>query len=384
MTRAPAGAGVHTGGAETGSRRRGSPVLSLALVLAGWIALRTMALALPSPETLALPGKVAPMVPTEAAVASSAPMSVPFVSMWLQPSGGMAPVRKTERRPRPVGQGAGAADAAFAGSSRASGWGWSLPPGEAPHGRDDVRRAPAVATRTDPLPAAYAVPAGASPAPHARWSGDAWFLLRRGSSGTALAAGLPAYGGSQAGGVLRYRIMPQERHRLTAYLRATGAVRSDVDDRQLALGLSARPVPTIPVSLLVEGRLQQGSFATRLRPSIAAVTELPPITLPLGLRSDVYAQAGWVGGAGATPFFDAQAVVDRALVPLARGIDLRAGGGVWSGGQKGAVRLDLGPRAGLVVQRGRFPLRLSADWRFRVAGQAAPGSGPALTLATGF
>ena len=159
---APAGAGVHTGGAETGSRRRGSPVLSLALVLAGWIALRAMALALPSPETLALPGKVAPMVPAEAAVASSAPMSVPFVSMWLQPSGGVASVREAAWRPWPVGQGAGTADAAFAGSSRGSGWGWSLPPGEAPHGRDDVRRAPAVATRTDPLSAAYVAPAGSS------------------------------------------------------------------------------------------------------------------------------------------------------------------------------------------------------------------------------
>lgn len=359
-------------------------MVSLALVLAGWVAMRTMALALPSPETRALPGQGAPTAPAAVAVAPPAPMSVPLVSMWLQPSGGMAPVREAERRPWPVGQGVGAADVAAAGASRAGGWAWSLPPGGPPQGRDSFRPDPAVSTQADPQPAAYAAPAGASPAPHARWSGDAWFLLRRGSSGTALAAGLPAYGGSQAGGVLRYRIMPQDRRRLTAYLRATGAVRSDVDDRQLALGLSARPFPTMPVSLLVEGRLQQGGFATRLRPSIAAVTELPPISLPLGLRSDIYAQAGWVGGAGATPFFDAQAVVDRALLPLARGIDLRAGGGLWSGGQKGAVRLDLGPRAGLVVQRGRFPMRLSADWRFRVAGQAAPGSGPALTLATGF
>jgi hypothetical protein len=28
--------------------------------------------------------------------------------------------------------------------------------------------------------------------------------------------------------------------------------------------------------------------------------------------------------------------------------------------------------------------RVSLDWRFRVAGAAAPGSGPALTVATGF
>jgi hypothetical protein len=29
-------------------------------------------------------------------------------------------------------------------------------------------------------------------------------------------------------------------------------------------------------------------------------------------------------------------------------------------------------------------LRIEADWRFRVAGSAAPGSGPALTLAVDF
>lgn len=378
---------VPTGaGTGTGPRRRGSPILSLAMVLTGWIALRTVALALPFPEKMAQPVKAVPIVPVAAAVTPSAPMAVPliFTWSWSWPSGGVASPREAEARSRALRQRAGAVDAAFAGQDGASGAGRFMPPGEATRWRGSFRPDPAVSVRADALPAAYAEPAAAVSSPHSRWSGDAWLLLRRGSSGTALAAGLPAYGGSQAGGVLRYRIMPQDRHRLTAYLRATGAVRSDVDDRQVALGLSARPVPTVPVSLLVEGRLQQGGFATRLRPSIAAVTELPSISLPLGLRSDIYAQAGWVGGAGATPFFDAQAVVDRTLLPLPWGIDLRAGGGLWSGGQKGAVRLDLGPRAGLVVQRGRFPLRLSADWRFRVAGQATPGSGPALTLATGF
>jgi len=33
---------------------------------------------------------------------------------------------------------------------------------------------------------------------------------------------------------------------------------------------------------------------------------------------------------------------------------------------------------------GKASVELSADWRFQVAGNALPGSGPALTLSTGF
>jgi hypothetical protein len=32
----------------------------------------------------------------------------------------------------------------------------------------------------------------------------------------------------------------------------------------------------------------------------------------------------------------------------------------------------------------RIGVRVGVDWRFRVAGRAAPGSGPALTVAAGF
>jgi hypothetical protein len=33
---------------------------------------------------------------------------------------------------------------------------------------------------------------------------------------------------------------------------------------------------------------------------------------------------------------------------------------------------------------GRAGIRASAEWRFRVAGDAEPGSGPALTIGTAF
>ena len=63
---------------------------------------------------------------------------------------------------------------------------------------------------------------------------------------------------------------------------------------------------------------------------------------------------------------------------------LRLGAGAWGGAQDGAKRLDLGPSASFDLPVGRVNTRLSADYRFRVAGDAAPGSGAAVTFSAGF
>ena len=59
--------------------------------------------------------------------------------------------------------------------------------------------------------------------------------------------------------------------------------------------------------------------------------------------------------------------------------------GLWAGAQRGAGRVDLGPAIELGVPLGRQArARIEADWRFRVGGRAAPGSGPAVVLAVSF
>lgn len=58
--------------------------------------------------------------------------------------------------------------------------------------------------------------------------------------------------------------------------------------------------------------------------------------------------------------------------------------GLWAGGQKGAARLDFGPTIGTDVKVGETMIRVDADWRLRVAGDARPALGPALTLSTSF
>lgn len=223
--------------------------------------------------------------------------------------------------------------------------------------------------------------------PSPRLSADAWLLLRGGSAAAAvpatpLAAGTAGYGGSQSGAVLRYRLFLEDPRRLSAFLRVSSATYTS--DREATLGLSARPVGSIPILLQAEARLQSDGNGSRLRPAVQAVSQFPPLALPLGWRGEVYAAGGYVGGRGATPFYDAQSVVDHPLFGIGRSAEFRLGGGAWAGGQKGVGRVDVGPRASVTFRVKRISVRAAVDYRARVAGHAAPGSGPALTLSAGF
>ncbi len=227
--------------------------------------------------------------------------------------------------------------------------------------------------------------ASALPGPRrARWSGDGWVLLRPSGGPPALATLPAAYGASQFGAVIRYDLRPDSAVRSQIYLRATGAIGAAFRDRQAALGAAIRPFPQVPLVGLIEGRLQQGSDTVRLRPAAALVSELAPFRLPLGAVGEVYGQAGWVGGRDATAFFDAQATAERTVLGIGPGTALGIGAGLWSGGQRGAARLDLGPHVVLHSRLGPLPVRAALDWRARVAGSASPGSGPVVTLSAGF
>lgn len=216
-----------------------------------------------------------------------------------------------------------------------------------------------------------------------RWSGDSWLLWRRDGGGVGIAAFAgPSYGASQAGAVLRYRLAPGSRYQPQAYLRGSTAL-NDPRESELAFGLAVRPLAAVPATLLVEGRAARSGGHTRWRPAVAVVSALPPLRLPLDLRGEAYVQAGYVGGPGATAFVDGQARIDRPFVRLGRA-ELRGGAETWGGAQRGASRLDFGPSVTLAVPLGKVTARLAADWRFRVAGQAVPSSGPALTLSAGF
>lgn len=231
-------------------------------------------------------------------------------------------------------------------------------------------------------PASVLVPASApNPARVSRWSADGW-LLWRDDTTTPVTSGRPSYGRSQLGAVVRYELAPGSGHRPQAYLRGSAAMQG-AREQEVAVGLSARPLGRVPLRVAAEVRAGDRASGFAVRPAAYAVTELAPQQLPGRLVAEAYVQAGYVGGRGATAFVDGQARVDRSLAATAD-FDLRAGAAAWGGAQDDGARLDVGPSAALAFRLGEARGRLAADYRFRLAGNAEPASGPALTLSAGF
>ena len=221
-----------------------------------------------------------------------------------------------------------------------------------------------------------------------RWSLDAWAVWREGSDAAPVSQGrVPVYGASQAGALLQYRFDPGSARDARAYVRAYRAL-VDRPESEVALGVSARPKPSVPVRLAAELRVTDNRFDTRVRPAAYAVTEIPPVELPFDLRADIYAGAGYVAGEGDTLFADGQANVTRQLARFGSegrdAVKLSVGAGAWGGAQRDANRLDVGPTMRVDLSVGDVPARFSIDWRERVGGDASPVSGLAATLSTSF
>lgn len=415
---------------------RGQPVIALAMILAMWIAVRVTFIALeggPAEDAermarLSRPQRLAaPAPPKQGLVARDhsdpdysnpdrtnpdrhfpgehyarlATLGVPYVPRRSAQSAGRRPLAlaMTDFAPLAESQQAGFPPWPVSGGQPPSANGSGIAPAWPAEENQPITGPRMTNLAPQEVPArAGSAPAGPSPAIEApgkpaprrvpRWSADGWLLLRTGDQAPALAAGAAAYGGSQAGAVLRYGFARANRLRPQAYLRVSAALGARVRQNEAALGLLVRPVRRLPVAVLGEWRLQEQGGLTRSRPVIMAVTEIAPLRLPFDVEAEVYAQGGWAGGRDATPFYDLAATFERRVVNPLPGAQLSAGGGVWSGGQRGAARLDVGPRMELRGMVGpssrRIGVRVGVDWRFRVAGQARPGSGPALTVAAGF
>lgn len=239
------------------------------------------------------------------------------------------------------------------------------------------------AQRDGQLPPVFGFPPSATPARStSRWSGDAWVFLRQGGEGARQGGAiLPTYGASQAGAVLRYRLTDATAGS-ALYLRLTSAL-DNRDGREGAVGIAARPLRNVPVAAMAEARLHQFGGETELRPAVMLISEFSPVELGYAMRLESYFQAGYVDGRFATGFADGQMRVTREVSDTTRA-SLRAGAGAWGGVQRDANRVDIGPTAVVDMRLGRTSARLAVDYRFRAAGDAAPDSGPAVTLSTGF
>ncbi len=214
----------------------------------------------------------------------------------------------------------------------------------------------------------------------AGWSLGGWLYLRDG--GLIAPGGITAasqLGGSQAGLRLGYGF--GDTGRVRAYGRATIAVRRPAQ-RELAFGLAFAPLAHWPVDVAVEQRVAVGRAG---RTALAAMVSggVGDVVLPHGFRLEAYGQAGIVGARRRDGFADGAIVIDRRLGPD-ESSPLRVGALAAGAVQPGAARVDVGPRLTLRLPDVGEGSRIALDWRQRIAGDARPASGLALTLASDF
>jgi hypothetical protein len=210
-----------------------------------------------------------------------------------------------------------------------------------------------------------------------RWSASAWTFVRRGEA-TQLAPG-GTLGGSQVGARFAYRLGAVADGPLSLSVRVYSPLKNP-RGAEAALGLEWQPAPVLPVRLLAERRQAIGKEG-RSAFSLTAYGGISDREIVGPVKMDLYAQAGVVGARSRDLFVDGSLGIG---VPIDAGERLKVGMGAWAAAQPGVSRLDVGPQLTVKLPVEGKNVRLSADWRLRVAGEAAPGSGPALTLSTDF
>jgi hypothetical protein len=190
------------------------------------------------------------------------------------------------------------------------------------------------------------------------------------------AVGPASYGASQYGIIAT---IPVSKAGLDINLRTSGSPISN-NEIELAAGIRWQPAKKFPVLLIAERRFRPYSLD-----HFAAIAVLNPGALKLGrkVEASFYGQAGSIFGKEVSGFFDANANVSKhwSAGTKAR---LGIGAGGWAGGQKSGYRVDTGPILWGETTIGKMQLRLQADWRYRIAGNAKPDDGPSITISTGF
>lgn len=215
-------------------------------------------------------------------------------------------------------------------------------------------------------------PVAAGPKALDRVQLTSWALLRgqNGALGPSSLGSGGNLGGSQAGARLSYNFTRQ----IAATLRTTSDVGRATGE--VAAGVRVQPLQSLPVWFTLERRQALSRFGGRNAFALFVEGGVWQRPLPLEFALDVYLQGGVVDFRNRYLFVDGGDAVSR---PVYR--QFSAGFGVWGGAQPGVYRVDAGPRISMQV---RPNVRVHLDWRQRLAGNAAPGSGPAVTLAGDF
>lgn len=352
-------------------RSRGQPLIAMLGILVAWIAFRLLMIEAPAPEF----------------TSSELQLRDKFTGAF-----GSRPTHTIDDLPSLARPGASISSASSENPARPFAFERSSPPSYDlaaaelhPSGVKLDSATPKVSRRSDDRGAGLlsADPRAVTKRRGRRASGDAWLFLR-GGGGIGDAAGTlaPGYGGSQAGAVLRFNLSVRASHRPVIYVRAVRAL-ATARESDLVAGFAARPLAGVPLAANVEVRASQRTTGVEVRPAAFIAAGIDDVELVQGFTVRGYAQAGYVGGRDATAFADGSLIAERPVWRDREAV-LTAGAGAWGGAQRGAARLDLGPSASLRFRLGEGTARVSADYRLRIAGNAEPAAGAALTLSAGF
>ncbi len=208
-----------------------------------------------------------------------------------------------------------------------------------------------------------------------RWQASGWIFYRPGSTGP-FRAGLPTLGGSQAGVRAVYAL--DKAAGLGLSLRAASPL--STSGAEAMAGIAWQPLD-IPVTLLAEERFGLDHQASG--PSISVVGGTGPAPIAPGISAESYGEVGVVFRDKADYFAGGSLRLAHQIAQV-DGHAISLGTGAWGGIQRGTRRLDIGPSLATDLALGDHYARLSLEWRQRIAGNAAPGSGLALTLGANF
>ena len=352
--------------------RSGRPLRFLAVLMLGWIGLRVMAQMDFAVEPTALAVATSQHAPHRIVAVAPAPLRMdrpPVQILWpvaRSVSGSNVMVQPVTVATKPSGNFGAPTDmldfirqmVAFSNRHYAS---------------QDMGARPSPIPFATPPPVSKQVPSAPD-----RWQASGWLLVRPGKASAVQTAPVGRLGGSQAGLRIDYALAPSSPHRPALYARATAALQ-DPAAPEAAIGLAIRPLPDLPVSIGIERRVALGSGG-RNAMAIVGAGGFGPVDIAPGLYAEGYGQAGIVGFRRGDRFVDGRIAL---LAPVKAGA-LRIGGAISGGAQPGVSRLDIGPEMQLRLPLPRANARLSIEWRERIAGDAAPPSGLAITLATDF
>lgn len=205
-----------------------------------------------------------------------------------------------------------------------------------------------------------------------RFAGSGWLIVRRGTATPFV----PQLGGSQAGLRMTYAVDAARRLALAGRLSSALAGR----EREGAIGIDWRPT-SLPIRIVAEQRI--GIDGIRGGPALGVVGGFGPRRVAGAFQIDGYGQAGAIARDRVEGYADGAMRLSHPVAsigPARMELDL----GLWGGAQRGAARLDAGPAAALIFPIGDAALRLSLEWRERLAGNATPESGPSLSIGTDF